>query len=111
VISPFVPRGFVSSQRFDHTSIMKTILLRFAPSVNLDELGTRVSRANHLGALLQESRPRTDFTAVTAELNAMARRLAAVPDKDEEDGLSGLQLELRGRREALLATGLSEDEI
>jgi phospholipase C len=29
VISPWIPRGAISSELFDHTSIIKTILLRF----------------------------------------------------------------------------------
>jgi phospholipase C len=29
IVSPWVARGAISSQTFDHTSIIKTILLRF----------------------------------------------------------------------------------
>jgi phospholipase C len=54
VISPLVPRGTVSSELFDHTSIIKTILLRFCPKSDgsIPNMGARVAGANHLGALL-----------------------------------------------------------
>jgi hypothetical protein len=101
----------VSSQLFDHTSIMKTILLRFAPSVNVAALGTRLANANHLGELLSEATPRVDFTPATVELSAMRQRLAEVPPEEEEEEPSSLQLELRARHHALRALGLSEEEI
>jgi phospholipase C len=54
VISPLVPRGTVSSELFDHTSIIKTILLRFCRKSDgsIPNMGARVAGANHLGALL-----------------------------------------------------------
>ena len=76
IVSPWVEPGSVSKTLFDHTSIMKTILLRFCPEA-LDEpkrhrgrfarlrssghprpLGTRVSQANDLGELLTRTTPR-----------------------------------------------------
>ncbi|MGA6947331.1 MAG: alkaline phosphatase family protein, partial [Solirubrobacterales bacterium] len=76
IISPWVEPGSVSKTLFDHTSIMKTILLRFCPDA-LNEpkrhqgrfarlrssghprpLGTRVSQANDLGELLTRTTPR-----------------------------------------------------
>jgi phospholipase C len=54
VVSPFIPRGLVSSEVYDHTSIIKTILLRFCRKADgsIPNLGARVANANHLGGLL-----------------------------------------------------------
>jgi phospholipase C len=50
----------VSSIVFDHTSIIKTILLRFCRSASgsIPNMGARVAAANHLGFLLTEPAPR-----------------------------------------------------
>jgi len=60
VVSPLVERGKVSSTVFDHTSIIKTILLRFCRDANNNilDMGTRVNRAAHLGSLLTLDSPR-----------------------------------------------------
>lgn len=60
VVSPWVERGKVSSTVFDHTSIIKTILLRFCRDANnnIPDMGTRVNRATHLGSLLTLDSPR-----------------------------------------------------
>jgi phospholipase C len=60
IVSPFVAKGAVSQTVFDHTSIIKTILARFAAGKNgkLPDMGKRVAAAEHLGALLTESKPR-----------------------------------------------------
>ena len=74
IVSPWVERRSVSSTLFDHTSIIKTILLRFCPealayphqpkrkgrlSVGRPHyLGARVAHANHLGELLIRTTPR-----------------------------------------------------
>jgi len=54
VVSPWVERGSVSSMVFDHTTLIKTILLRFCRDRlgNIPDMGTRVRHANHLGSLL-----------------------------------------------------------
>jgi phospholipase C len=54
VVSPFIPRGSVSSEIYDHTSLIKTILLRFCRKADgsIPNLGARVANANHLGGLL-----------------------------------------------------------
>ena len=70
IVSPWVEPGSVSHTLFDHTSISKTILMRFCPEA-LNEpkrrrgllarlkrvggpryMGTRVAQANDLGELL-----------------------------------------------------------
>jgi phospholipase C len=53
VVGPRVPQQ-VSHQLFEHTSLIKTILLRFAaePDQAIAQMGPRVAAAAHLGALL-----------------------------------------------------------
>ena len=75
IVSPWVEPRTVSSTVFDHTSIIKTILLRFCPQAlherPLAETrrprrarlgpqypGLRVAQASHLGELLTRSTPR-----------------------------------------------------
>ena len=58
VVSPFTERASVSSVVFDHTSIIKTILLRFcAKNGQIPDMGARVANANHLGATLKLAQP------------------------------------------------------
>jgi phospholipase C len=54
VVSPRVRAG-VSHELFDHTSIIKTCLVRFCRTENglIPDLGARVRGANHLGAVLE----------------------------------------------------------
>ena len=76
IVSPWTEPGSVSTTVFDHASIIKTILLRFAPdALNRPSrhrgllarvtsaghpryLGTRVARAHDLGELLTRTAPR-----------------------------------------------------
>lgn len=65
VVSPFVRRGAVYGSPqgedpdflYDHTSLIKTILLRFAGG-DFSGLPPRVASAAHLGHLLTEAKPR-----------------------------------------------------
>jgi phospholipase C len=61
VVGPRV-RRFVCKQMFDHTSLIKTILLRFAedPEGAIARIGGRVEHAPHLGVVLEDE-PRTDI--------------------------------------------------
>lgn len=61
VVGPRVA-PFVCHQRFDHTSLIKTILLRFAkdPEAAIARMGPRVAGAAHLGVTLADG-PRTDL--------------------------------------------------
>jgi phospholipase C len=54
VVSPWIKRGTVASDVYDHTSIVKTILLRFCRGADgsIPNMGSRVTNANHLGGLL-----------------------------------------------------------
>jgi phospholipase C len=60
VVSPWVARQGVTNTLFDHTSIIKTILLRFCrrSDGSIPSMGARVMAANHLGGLLIEPTPR-----------------------------------------------------
>ena len=66
VISPWTERASVSSELYDHTSIIKTVLLRFClRNGQIPDLGARVTHANHLGATLAlpKARPPTPVRA------------------------------------------------
>src|SRR5438046_2472316 len=54
VASPLTERESVSNVVYDHTSIIKTILLRFCQTANgqIPDMGARVNNANHPGATL-----------------------------------------------------------
>jgi phospholipase C len=76
VVSPFVDRG-VSHVVYDHTSIIKTILMRFCerPEAAAKSMGARVAAANHLGSLL--TRPATRPRASDQQLSALVEKIAA----------------------------------
>jgi phospholipase C len=63
VVGPRV-RKFVSHEVFDHTSLIATILRRFAadPDAALAAMPKRVQEAQHLGVLLEDA-PRADIEA------------------------------------------------
>jgi phospholipase C len=54
IVSPWIARSTVAPELFDHTSIIKTILLRFCRKADgsIPNMGARVANANHLGGLL-----------------------------------------------------------
>jgi phospholipase C len=94
IVSPWIEPGSVSTTVFDHTSIIKTILLRFAPdALNRPRwdhgllarvasaghpryLGTRVARANDLGELLTRTAPRSAPDRFALIQDAAARAAA-----------------------------------
>ncbi|HEY7165476.1 MAG TPA: alkaline phosphatase family protein [Candidatus Binatia bacterium] len=57
LVSPWVAQKHVSKTVFDHTSLIKTILLRFCrrPDGSIPDMGKRVMAANHLGDELSEA--------------------------------------------------------
>jgi phospholipase C len=94
VISPWVDAG-VTHRLFDHTSIIKTILLRFCRDAqgNIPKLTRRVTEAHHLGELLSRSTPRPAPSARTLRpLTTFAARHQA------EVFRQTLQLPLRGEQ-------------
>jgi phospholipase C len=127
VVSPWAEAGSVSTTVFDHTSIIKTILLRFAPDAlsrpwrhrgllarfvtagHPRHLGTRVAQANDLGELLVRSAPRPAPDRVKLIHEAAARAAArpqgtqvhgdapALPPTDLQISLAAATRELRRR--------------
>jgi phospholipase C len=78
VVSPFVERG-VSHVVYDHTSIIKTILMRFCrkPETAARSMGARVAAANHLGSLLTRAANRPRGRASDQKLSALTEQIAA----------------------------------
>jgi phospholipase C len=63
IISPWVSSGSVCKTVFDHTSILKTILVRHRARIAenfFTQFGPRVNKANHLGVALDLDTPRSD---------------------------------------------------
>lgn len=60
VVSPWAEANAVSHIVFDHTSLIKTILLKFCRRANgsIPDMGARVTNAQHLGVLLTRSTTR-----------------------------------------------------
>jgi phospholipase C len=105
IVSPWIEPGSVSHTTFDHTSIIKTILLRFCPHALKEPtrhegsralkrpgapryLGTRVAQANDLGELLTRAAPRP-APSRSGLVDAAAERAAAGTQRspDDRDGL------------------------
>jgi phospholipase C len=94
IVSPWVKPGSVSTTVFDHTSIISTILQRFAPGAlsppnghrgrlaravtagHPRYLGTRVAQANDLGVLLTGGAPRPTPDRLALIHDAAARAAA-----------------------------------
>ena len=109
VVSPWVEPASVTGTLLDHTSIIKTILLRFCPRAldpqpepagqapavqdgSPQRLGTRVARANHLGELLTRTTPRLPPSRDALLRDAAARdRQASPPDSSRDRPLTELQ--------------------
>jgi hypothetical protein len=116
-------RNQVCHEFFDHTSLMKTILLRFAPDPDgaIRQMGPRVERAQHLGVAVAET-PRSDLPGHSQLLtrlddwrnDARAQRRAAVtgqaaPDPDgagQNWQLTELQREFSRAAAAIREQGL-----
>jgi phospholipase C len=97
IVSPWIEPRAVSSTVFDHTSIIKTILLRFCPGVLREPRpaagprarlgvgphypGMRTAHASHLGGLLTRDTPRRD-----ALLRQAAARAAGAPTGQPRPG-------------------------
>jgi phospholipase C len=78
VVSPFVERG-VNHAVYDHTSIIKTILMRFCsrPDVAARSMGARVAAASHLGSLLTRPADRPRGRASNQQLATLVEKVAA----------------------------------
>jgi phospholipase C len=107
LVGPRVPQQ-VCKEQFDHTTLIKTILTRFAadPAAAIEKMGQRVGEAQHLGvALLEEPRAATPDPKLAREaINAWhvqareERRATPEGPSKAEDG-AGQQLYLRDFQE------------
>jgi phospholipase C len=70
--SPWVARGRVIHDLFDHTSIMKTLFTRFSPQL-MPDFGARMAAANHFGGAFSETAPRSD--APLADIDDLAAKM------------------------------------
>ena len=107
VVSPFVEAGVVCHELFDHTSLINTVLQRFAPEA-IAKMPARVQRARHLGHVLSRATQRTDIPDVDAVQGALGRRRALTPaaDPTERREVSGFPAEVMAGARQLRADGL-----
>jgi phospholipase C len=100
IVSPWIEPRTVSHTVFDHTSIIKTILLRFCPEALHERQsagarrtrpglgpqypGMRVAHASHLGELLTRSTPRPAPARDALVRQAAARAAPAEPGQARE---------------------------
>jgi phospholipase C len=130
IVSPWIEPGSVSHTLFDHTSIIKTILLRFCPdalrrptareampAVRLPGvpryMGVRVAQANDLGELLtltspRPAPPRSELIEDAAK-RAAARAAGGPVDEDaRETPATDLQVRIAAARRELTRLGHPE---
>lgn len=94
IVSPNIAPGSVSSTVYDHTSIIKTILLRFASANGVPDMGARVANAAHLGALLTTPARK----AVSAPMTLVSK-IAQWKSQAFKDRFSALGISSRGKDE------------
>lgn len=116
IVSPWVKKCEASHIIFDHTSIIKTILLRFCSQTDgsIPEMGARTAAANHLGCLLTEDAPRPVPQPQQLQILGekifrleAARKLEHAQRPVSE--LTEFQKGLRAARRKLAIPGLQED--
>jgi phospholipase C len=127
IVSPWVPPRIVSKTVFDHTSIIKSILLRFCAgdlerrdrrerlstwlkSGHPRYMGTRVANANDVGELLTNDQPRPapdhEKLVERAAHRATARDQASAADQRQpEESLSDLQKRVLAATKLLRSRG------
>jgi phospholipase C len=123
VVSPFTERTSVSNVVYDHTSIIKTILLRFcASNGQIPNMGARVTHANHLGGTLTlaKARPPTPeqafrdavdrITSWRAEVFRSRLRMEPITDPADPTDLSDLQQQYLAGKQRVRAAGVPEGQ-
>lgn len=82
VVSPYVKSGGVSSQVFDHTYVLKTILLKYCDLTEGDEtadwMSKRIFHANSIGELLTEE---VEEASITSQREALKQRLQTLGER------------------------------
>ena len=104
MVSPWVEPRSVSSTVFDHTSIIKSVLLRFCPQAldppaenrswrlrthHPQHLGARVAHAAHLGELLTRTAPRPAPPRDALVTDAAARVAEQAESDNDATGQAG----------------------
>jgi phospholipase C len=123
VISPWTERTSVSNVLYDHTSIIKTILLRFCQkNGRIPDMGARVRHANHLGGTLAlaKARPPTPLSAYRDAVERIANwrtdvfrsRVLMEPITDPADpqDLNDLQQQMLAAKKQVRAKGVPEGQ-
>ncbi|MDQ2855256.1 MAG: hypothetical protein M3R68_02920 [Acidobacteriota bacterium] len=127
VVSPWAHTNAVSHIVFDHTSLIKTILLKFCRRADgsIPDMGARVTGAQHLGALLTRTTARQGPPIAKMQALAMAvgKARAAVQVNALKKGLAmqaagdvkplppnDIQLGVQKARERLRKQGLPEGQ-
>ena len=97
VVSPWAEANVVSHLVFDHTSLIKTILLKFCRRADgsIPDMGARVTAAQHLGALLTRQTARSGPAIAT--MKALAVKVASAHAEVHVKALTaGLQKQAAG---------------
>ena len=123
VVSPWTERASVSNVLYDHTSIIKTILLRFCTkNGQIPDMGARVNNANHLGGTLTLASPRPPtplqayrdavdrITAWRADVFRSRILMEPITDPADPTDLNDLQQQVVAAREKIRAQGLPEGQ-
>jgi phospholipase C len=124
VVSPWTQRESVSNIVYDHTSIIKTILLRFCQNANgqIPDMGGRVNAANHLGPTLTlpTARKPTPLAAYRHAVDTITSWRAQVfrsrvlmepiTEPTDTTELSDLQQQYLAAKKAVRARGLPEGQ-
>jgi phospholipase C len=127
IVSPWVEANSVTHQVFDHTSLIKTILLKFCQKANgtIPDMGARVNNAQHLGVLLTRNTARV--AVATQTLQKLGVEVVAAMAKSKASALSfglaqqaagtiaplppnDVQLGVQKARERLRKDGLPENQ-
>ena len=123
VVSPFTERASVSNVTYDHTSIIKTILLRFCrKNGQIPDMGARVENANHLGATLRLAQPRPPtplgafrdavdhITAWRADVFRSRVLMEPLTTPADPTNLTDLQEQVLAAKKRIRAEGLPEGQ-
>lgn len=105
VISPWIGRGLVSHTSFEHSSIIKTIMLRFLGTDT--GISERVLKAHHLGGLLSEKSPRFSTVYSSGVGSSAERYRASGSENRDERSARSLASRPAGKEPALPVGGKS----
>jgi len=88
VVSPWAEANSVSHIVFDHTSLIKTILLKFCRKAggSIPDMGARVNNAQHLGVLLTRATPRS--APSIKKIQSLATKVASALAKSKTTALA-----------------------